>query len=332
MSQSDHWVYFDGRILPLSEAKLPVLTHAFHYGTGVFEGIRAYWAPDEKEMFLFRVNEHYARWKANCRILGIEPQMGAPELSALTAELIRRNQFETDVYVRPLAYTSSPKVGVKPDGKFNFAIVPVPFGTYLPSENGIRAGVVSWRRVEDTAIPCRAKITGTYVNSVLATMEAAANGFDEAILLSENGHVAEGATCNLFLVRGRQLITPPPSDNILEGITRASIMELARREMRLEVVERSIDRTELYVADECFLTGTAVELAPVVNVDHRDVGAGTVGPVTKCLRDLYRESVRGGLLHYAHWLTPVYRRAAPRNRVVFEPDALDLSLYQTIGL
>jgi branched-chain amino acid aminotransferase len=300
-------VYFENDFVPLSQAKVPILTHALHYGTGVFEGIRAYWCSEQQEMFLIRCDEHFARWKSNGRILGIDPPLPASELSAITAELIRLNHFQTDVYVRPICYMSTPKIGVRPDGKSQFAIVTVPFGAYLPSENGIHAGVASWRRVEDTAIPCRAKICGAYVNSVLATTEAHLNGYDEAILLSENGHVAEGATCNLFLVRNGRLITPAPSDNILEGIVRASVLELARKELHLEVVERSVDRTELYVADEIFLTGTAVEIAPVTRIDHRVAGSGHVGPLTEKLRELYREAVHGRIVDYASWLTPVYQ-------------------------
>jgi branched-chain amino acid aminotransferase len=211
------------------------------------------------------------------------------------------------MYVRPLCYMSSARVGIRPDGRSSVAIVPVPFGTYLPSENGIHAGVVSWRRVEDTAIPCRAKICGAYVNSVLASAEAQRHGYDEAILLNESGHVAEGSSCNLFLVRNGKLITPSPADNILEGITRASILEIARRELHIPVVERTVDRTELYIADEVFLTGTAVEVAPVTRIDGREIGSGQVGPFTAQLRDFYRVAVRGGMPAYDAWLTPVFQ-------------------------
>lgn len=304
-------VYFQGSYVRLEDAKLPVLTHALHYGTGVFEGIRGYWSEREKEIYLVRPEDHYARWKANCRILGIEPAPSPAELTAITGELIRRNRFETDIYVRPLAYMSSPRIGVRPDGKSSFAIVAVPFGVYLPSEGGIHAGVVSWRRLEDTAIPCRAKICGAYVNSVLATMEAHAHGYDEAILLNEDGHVAEGATCNIFLVRNGQLLTPPPSDNVLEGITRACVMELARRQLKMDVAERGIDRSELYVAEEVFFTGTAVEIAPIVRIDHRQVGNGSVGRVTERLRHLYHQATRGMMPAYAHWLS-IPRPLAPQ--------------------
>jgi branched-chain amino acid aminotransferase len=304
---SDPLVYFNHDIVPLSQAQVPILTHTLHYGTGVFEGIRGYWSAEDHDLFLVRCEDHFERWKANCRILDIDPPKSVMQLAELTAELVRLNHFETDVYVRPLAYMPAARIGVRPDGKSAFALAVLPFGAYLPSENGIHAGVASWRRLQDAAIPCRAKICGAYVNSVLATEEAHRNGYDEAILLNDRGHVSEGATCNIFLVRHGKLITPCPSDDILEGITRASIMELARRELHLEVVERSVDRSELYVAEEIFLTGTAVEVAPVTRVDHRAVGSGAVGPVTAKLRELYHDATRGLMVDYARWLKPVYQ-------------------------
>lgn len=304
---SEVLVYFENQFVALKDAKINILTHALHYGTGVFEGIRGYWIPDEEELFLVRCEEHYRRWKANCRILNIDPPKSAEELTEITAELIRLNHFRTDVYVRPLSYTSSARIGVRPDGHSSFALVAVPFGVYLESTKGIHAGVVSWRRVDDGAIPARGKICGAYVNSVLATTEAHANGFDEAIILNQNGHVAEGATCNLFMVRNGKIITPPPSDNILEGLTRASIIDLARRELHMEVVERSIDRSELYICDELFFTGTAVEVAPITMVDHRQVGHGQIGFLTGKLRELYFQATRGRIADYQAWLHPVYQ-------------------------
>jgi len=300
-------VYFENDFVHLRDAKVPILTHALNYGTGVFEGISGYWSADDQDLFLLRPDDHYRRWKNNCRMLQIEPALPAARLTEITAELIRLNHFQSDVYIRPICYMSTPRIGVRPDGKFQFAIVAIPFGVYLPSDAGIRACIASWRRIEDTAIPTRAKICGGYVNSVLATAEAHANGFDEAIFLSEDGHVAEGATCNLFIVRNGKLITPAPSDNILEGITRQCVIELARHEMHMETVERSIDRSELYAADEVFMTGTAVEIAPVTSIDRRQIGLGGVGVVTGKLRELYREASHGKIADYHHWLQPVYQ-------------------------
>jgi branched-chain amino acid aminotransferase len=298
--------WFENRFVSMADAKVSVLTHAFNYGTGVFEGIRGYYEQQKKELYLFRMLEHYERWKRNCRILRIKVPLSAENLAEITVELCRRNNFETHVYVRPLAYKASARLGVPMDDNDAYSITVIPVGEDLTERRGHTAGVSSWRRVEDNAIPGRAKVCGAYVNSVLAVDEARRNGYDEAIFLNENGHVAEGATSNLFMVRDGTLVTPPGTDNILEGLTRASIIELARRELALTVVERSIDRTELYVCDEVFLTGTAMEVTPIVQVDHRLVGAGQAGVVTQKLRTLYTEATRGRVPGYAHWVWPVY--------------------------
>jgi branched-chain amino acid aminotransferase len=303
-------VWFNEKFIPLAEANVNILTHALNYGTGVFEGIRGYFEEQQQDLFLVRPVEHYERWKRNASILRIGIPQSAEDLARLTAELCRRNGFRSHVYVRPLAYKCSARIGVAPDQNDAYAIVVIPFGDYFDSVKGLKAGVVSWRRIEDTAIPSRAKICGAYVNSVLATDEARHNGHDEAIFLTEEGHVSEGATCNLFMFRNRKLVTPPSTDNILEGITRASVIELARQEMKLEVVERSISRSELYVSEELFFTGTAVEIAPIIAVDHRPIGNGEVGPVAAKLRSLYIEATRGRIPAYRHWLWPVYRTVA----------------------
>jgi branched-chain amino acid aminotransferase len=302
----DTIVFFENRLTPLSEARVGILTHALNYGTGVFEGIRGYWNEHENQLFLMRPREHFERWKQNCGILRIEVPHSVAELGELTAGLLRRNGFRGDVYIKPLAYKSSQQIGIHMDGHNAFAIVPMLAPTYLDSSKGLHAGVTSWRRIEDNAIPGRAKICGSYVNGALASDEARRNGFDEAILLTEAGHVAEAATSNIFLVRHGNLITPPPSENILEGVTRASVMDLARQELHLEVIERPIDRSELYVCDEIFFTGTMVELAPVIRVDHRPVGAGEIGPLTAQLRHLYTQASHGRLEAWRHWLMPVY--------------------------
>jgi branched-chain amino acid aminotransferase len=296
-------VYFGGEYVPLHEARIGILTHALHYGTGVFEGIRGYWNDDEQQLFLMRPVEHFERWKQNCGILRITVPASAERLCEITSELIRRNSFQTDIYVRPLAYKSAERVGVRTDDKDAFALIALPFGAYLP-DKGLHAGVSSWRRLEDNAIPARGKICGAYVNSVLASDDARQAGFDEALLLNENGQVAEGATCNLFMVRKGTLITPPVTENILEGITRDAVMELARQELGMPIAERPIDRSELYVCDELFLTGTAVGVSPVVRVDHRPVRDAEIGSNTRELRRLYFEAVRGRLPAYRKWLVP----------------------------
>ena len=299
-------VYFNGQYMRLGEAKVGILTHALHYGTGVFEGIRGHWNEAQHQLYVLRAQEHFERWKRNCGILRITLPLSPEQLTQITLELMRRNRFETNVYVRPLAYKSSERIGVAPDDQDACAIIAMPFGEYLHAANGLHVGISSWRRIEDDAIPARGKICGAYANSALATDEARRSGFDEAILLNENGHVAEGATCNFFMVRDRKLITPPVCDNVLEGITRNCIMQLARREMRLEVVERSIDRSELLVCDEAFFTGTAVGIAPIVRINHRPVKDGAIGPVARCIQQLYVDAVHGRLREYRDWLTPVY--------------------------
>jgi branched-chain amino acid aminotransferase len=237
--------------------------------------------------------------------------MTPEQLCEITLELMRRNAFRTNVYVRPIAYKSAERIGVATDDQDSWAIVALPFGDYLHAEKGLHAGVSSWRRIEDTAIPARAKICGAYVNSALASDEVRRCGFDEAIFLTESGHVAEGATCNIFMVRKGKLVTPPVTDNVLEGITRDSIMELAQRELGLQVVERSIDRSELYVCDELFLTGTAVGIAPIVRVDHRQIGDGAIGPIARQLGQSYFDATRGHLQAYRRWLVPVFRGQQP---------------------
>ncbi len=302
-------VWFQDRFVRLAEANVNILTHALNYGTGVFEGIRGYYDENARDLLLLHAPEHYERWKRNCGILRISVPHSTEELCEITAELCRRNGFESNIYVRPLAYKASARIGVAPDDNDAHAIVVLPFGQYFEKAKGLRAGVVSWRRIDDTMIPGRGKISGAYVNSVLAGDEARRNGHDEAIFLNQDGHVAEGAACNLFMVRSGKLITPPITDNILEGITRESIMELARKELKLEVVERSIDRSELYVCDELFFVGTAVEVAPIINVDHRPVRDGQIGRITDSIRSLYVEATRGRMPAYRNWLWPVYQIA-----------------------
>lgn len=307
-------VYFDGRYMPMRDAHVGILTHALHYGTGVFEGIRAHWDEAQQELFILRSNEHYERWKQNCGLLRIDIPYSPQELTDFTVAVLRRNAFRTNVYIRPLAYKSAERIGVSTDDQDAFAIVALPFGAYLPADNGIHAGVSSWRRNEDNAIPPRAKICGAYVNSALASDDARRSGFDEAILLNENGHVSEGATCNIFMVRKGKLITPPLTENVLEGITRDCVMRLAERELQMETLERPIDRSELYIADELFFTGTAVALTPIVRVDHRPVGKGVIGPITRRLRQLYADATCGRLKVNHNWLTPVYQAQAIEDR------------------
>src|SRR5207302_6895223 len=305
--QAQYWVYLDGEFKRYGDARLGLMTHALHYGTGVFEGIRGYWSPEHEQLFLLKLREHYRRMQNSVKILKLKIPMSLDELCETSIDLIRRNNFRQDVYIRPFAFKSSEEIGVRLHNlKDSFAIYVTPFGNYVEVDGGIRCMVSSWRRIDDNVAPARAKITGIDVNSALAKTEAMENGFDEAIMLTQDGHVCEGSAENIFLIREGVVSTPPTSDNILEGLTRHAMMELLRKELDLEVVERSIDRSELYVADEIFLCGTGAQISPVVDVDHRPIGNGEVGQVVSRLQQLYFDIVRGANTKYKHWLTPVY--------------------------
>jgi len=303
------YAYFKREIVPLSEAKIGVMTHAFNYGTAVFEGVRGNWNEEEGQIYIFRMKEHYDRLRRSCRIMRIDFPYENEELSSITTQLVEMSGYREDVYIRPLAYKSSELLGVRlHDLDDDFLIFVAPFGPYLDIEKGARCCTSSWRRVEDTGIPARAKITGIYANSALAKTEANLNGFDEAIMLDERGHVSEGSGENIFVVQGDQVITPPPSSNILVGITRDTVMTLVREELGLQIVERDIDRTELYTSDECFMTGTAAHVTPVVELDHRIIGDGRMGPATGRLVSLYFDIITGRNAKYSHWCTPCFSK------------------------
>jgi len=303
------YAYFKREIVPLSDAKIGVMTHAFNYGTAVFEGARGNWNEDESQIYVFRMKEHYDRLRRSCRIMRIDFPYENEELSSITTQLVEMSGYREDVYIRPLAYKSSELLGVRlHDLDDDFLIFVAPFGPYLDIEKGARCCTSSWRRVEDTGIPARAKITGIYANSALAKTEANLNGFDEAIMLDERGHVSEGSGENIFVVQGDHVITPPPSSNILVGITRDTVMTLVREELGLQVVERDIDRSELYTSDECFMTGTAAHVTPVVELDHRIIGDGRMGPVSGRLVSLYFDIITGRNAKYSHWCTPCFSK------------------------
>jgi len=307
-------VYFDGRFVPDSAAKLPVLTHCLHYGTGVFEGIRAYFDPSTGDSLLFRPLDHFERMGHNVGILKIHLPHLPASLVEIACELVRMNRPTTDMYVRPLAYKAGQKIGVTLPDEDGFLMVTVPMGQYLDTTKGLSCCVSSWRRLQDNSIPCRAKICGAYVNSALAAQEARDRGFDEAIFLNEAGHVAEGSAENIFLVRGGRLVTPDVSQGILEGITRDTVMTLAREGMDIATDQRVVDRTELYVADEIFFTGTAAQIAPVTKVDGRVVGTGAPGPISTALQGAYERLVRGGAPDHERWLRRVTHLAAAGER------------------
>ena len=303
------YAYLQRQIVPLAEAKIGIMTHGFNYGTGVFEGIRGNWNSDDETLYLFKVKEHFARLTQSCKILHINLGHGVDEMADIVTRLVGMSGYREDLYIRPLAYKSSEIVGVRlHDLEDDLLIFVTPFGAYLDTEKGIRCQTSSWRRVDDTSIPARAKVTGLYVNSALVKTEAQENGFDEGIMLNQDGHVSEGSGENIMILRHGKLITPPPSDNILEGITLATVAEIARNELGIEVVERTIDRSELYIADEVLMTGTAAHVSAVIEVDRRPVGDGEPGPVTRQLQKTYFQAITGRLPKYASWCTPVPMR------------------------
>lgn len=298
--------FFEGRIVPIEDAKVSIMVHGFNYGTGCFEGIRAYWNAGSQQLYVFRMREHYERLLRSCRILHIVLPYTVDELVEITLELLRREGYQCDTYVRPLAYKAAEGIGVRlHDLTAGLAMFAVPFGRYIEKEEGAHVCISGWRRVDDNAIPARAKITGAYANSALVKTDAVLSGYDEALVLTQAGHISEGSAENFFMVRNGHLVTPPITSNILEGITRDTVIHVAREEMGLETVERVIDRSEVYICDEAFLCGTGVQIAAITQVEHRPIGAGVIGPVTSRLRELYFDLVRGDNPRYRHWCTPV---------------------------
>lgn len=301
------YAFVGGKWVEWDRATVHISTHALHYGTAVFAGIRGYWNGDKKQVFIFRLEDHMKRLRDSCNIMLMKLPHDQKELESLVVEAVKRNEFRQDVYIRPLVYKErSPKViGVDlVNVSDNFLLFSLGFGEYLDTSGGLSVCTSSWRRIEDEAISTRGKISGTYVNSGLAKAEATLNHYDDAILLTHNGYVSEGSAMNIFMVRWGTLITPPVSCNILEGITRKTVIELAR-DMGIPIVERPIQRTELYIAEEIFFCGTGVQIAPIAKVDQRPVRNPDM-PVTKRIRDAYFDIVRGKNPKYERWLTGVY--------------------------
>jgi len=305
------YAYFQGKIVPYGEAKVGVMTHALNYGTGCFGGIRGYWNDDEQQLFVFRPYDHFRRFLQSAKLLMMDLGHTEDELVNITLELLRAEGLRTDSYIRPLAYKSDEVIGVRLHNlKNDLTIFAIPYGRYVDNEEGVHVTISSWRRVNDNSIPARGKITGAYVNSAFIKTDAMLAGYDEAIALNRDGHVAEGSAENVFMLRDGVVITPPVTDDVLEGITRRTLMTLIRDELGMEVFERSIDRSELTVADELWLCGTGVQLAAVTHVDQRPVGTGKMGPLVSDLRELFFDVVRGRVAKYRHWTTPVYVKEA----------------------
>lgn len=301
------FAFFRGEIVPIQEANINVMTHAFNYGTGVFGGLRGYWNADEEQLYVFRPYDHFKRFKQSAGLMRIQIKYTVDELVAILHELLQKEGFRENIYIRPLAYKSAEMIGVRlHDIEDDFTVFALPFGRYVSNEEGAHVCFSAWNRVDDNTIPARGKITGAYANSSLIKSDALLAGYDEAIVLNSDGHISEMSAANIFIIRDGTVITPPTNANLLEGITRRSIMQILRDEMAIEVVERNIDRTEIYVADEAFMCGTGVQIAAITRVEHRPVGEGVMGPITTQIRDLYYDIVAGKAAAYRHWLTPIY--------------------------
>ena len=302
------YAFFQDQFVPLSDARMSIMTHCIHYGTAAFEGIRGNWNGDHEQIYLFRLNEHYQRLDRGCRVLKIDLLHTVEELCQITVELVARCGFKEDLYIRPMAYKSSESLGVRLHNlDDDFLVFAIPWGPYLDMDKA-RCTVSSWRRPDDNVIPPQVKVAGLYVNNALAKTEAILNGYDEAIMLTPNGYVSEGSGENIFLIIHGKLVTPAVYNNILAGITRDTLKLLARDELGMEVEERPINRSELYVADECFLTGTAANITPVAEIDNRKIGSGDIGKATTKLQQLYSEVIRGNNQKYFNWCTPVYTK------------------------
>ena len=307
LNPDEGYAYFEGQIVPMSEAKVSIATHALHYGTACFEGIRGYWNEQHQQLYLLKLREHFERMAVSWNVIRIKPKETIDDLCRITVELVRKHGFRQDVYVRPLAYKASRTIRLTLSALDDaIAIYTFAMGNYVDINAGLSVCTSSWRRANSNAMPVRAKVTGAYINSSLAVDDATAAGFDEAILLTHDGTVSEASSCNIFLLRNGKLSTPALSEDILEGITRNALIQMVRDEFGLQVEERRIDRTELYSAEEIFMCGTGVQVSPVTSVDRRPVKSGKPGPVTMKLQKLYLSACRGENEQYKDWVTPVY--------------------------
>lgn len=300
------YVFYQGKILEEKDVSISIRSKAFNYGLACFEGIRAYYNDEEDQLYAFRLKDHYDRLLQSCKALYINIPYTLEELCSFTIELLKANKHKTTTYIRPIAFKGSENVQPTLYDEDNRVLIYTSeMGSYT-GKSKLRVAITSWKRIEDNMLPPRTKASAAYLNSGLASLEAVRKGYDEAVFLTNNGHVCEGPGENIFIVKKGKLITPPPSDNILEGITRDTVMELAKKELGMEVVERSISRTELYAAEEVFFSGTAMEVTSVVEVDDRIVGDGEVGPICDNFRKLFFEITKSKHPKYAHYCTPVY--------------------------
>jgi branched-chain amino acid aminotransferase len=307
LSPSEGYAYFEGCIVPMSAARVSVATHALHYGTACFEGIRGYWNAKQEQLYLLKLREHYQRMANSWNTLRMRPKESVDDLCRITIELVRKHGYRQNIYVRPITYKSSHSIKLTLSTLEDaIAIYTFAMDNYVDINEGLSVCVSSWRRANSNAMPVRAKVTGAYINSSLAIDDAKAAGFDEAIMLAHDGTVSEASSCNIFLLRNGKLATPAIAEDILEGITRNALIDMIREEFGMLVEERRIDRTELYAATEIFMCGTGVQVSPVINVDRRPVGTGKPGPFTMKLQALYLSACRGENEKYSDWVTPVY--------------------------
>ncbi len=298
------FVWFDGKIIKDEDAKVPVMTHAIHYGTSVFEGLRGYW--NSKNLNIFRLQDHIKRFRNSGKVYSISLKFTDKEIADAIIQICKKNNVRESCYIRPFYFVGRHGINlhVTEDTPTHAAIVMFPFGE-LFNRNGIKAGISSWRRINDVSTPPLAKMGGNYLNSILATQESKRNGYDEAILLDYLGNISEAPGENIFIVRDKKLLTPPPSSSALEGITKDSVVKIAEN-LGYQVVEREIPRTEIYFADEVFLTGTAAEITPVISIDGKKIGDGIVGKTTDNIRKIYLDITMGKNKKYSKWITPVY--------------------------
>lgn len=306
-ASSTQFAFFDDRIVPIAEAKVSVMTHALHYGTAVFGGMRGYWNAEQEQLFVFRPHDHFTRFLQSGKLLRMPLKYTPAELTEIVSALLRAEGFRENCYIRPLAYISEPTIGVRVhDLASAVTIFALPFGSYIANEEGAHVAFSAWRRVDDNAIPARGKIAGAYVNSALSSTDVRLAGYDEALVLNDDGHVSEMSSANFFIVRDGVAITPPVQSNVLEGIVRRTVIQLLRDELRVPVVERNVDRSEVYLADESFMCGTGVQIAAITRIEHRAIGTGSMGDITARLRDLFFDVVGGKVERYRPWLAPVY--------------------------
>ena len=298
------YVWLDGKFVPISKAKVPITTHAIHYGTSIFEGIRGYWS--SKNLYIFRLNDHVKRFRNSGKFYNITFNFSDRQIKNAVLNLCKKNKIRESCYIRPVHFVGQYGINlhVTKKASTHLGMFSFPFGD-LFNKNGVTATISKWRKFSDLSTPIQAKMGGNYLNSILATQDAKQKGFDEAILLDQSGNVSEAPGENIFLVKNNKLITPTLSASALDGITQKSIITLAKN-MNLEVKVRKVSKKELKFADEIFLSGTAAEITPVIKLDKKKIGDGKVGNITKALMTSYTEIVMNKNKKYSHWLTPVF--------------------------